>query len=293
MARMGDSMVRVGLVGAGPWATAVHAPCIAAHPGTELAAVWARRPEAAADMGAPFVADFDELLSTVDAVAFAVPPAIQAEMAIKAANAGKHVILEKPIADTVENAQRLVDAVERAGVASMVVFIRRFAPETVQWLDDVQGQTWAGANARWLSGALLGGKYSGSAWRHAGGALMDVGPHVFDLLDAALGPAVEVVAAHHGVADLWTVVLAHEGGATSTSSLSMFMPVDPTVTDLSVYGDGGYRELIGRATSAQDAYATLLDDFTGMVDDRRTEHPLNVHRGLMIQRLLDAVVTKL
>ncbi|SDJ24846.1 Predicted dehydrogenase [Actinokineospora alba] len=290
---MGDSVLRVGLVGAGPWATAVHAPGIAAHPSTELAAVWARRPEAAADLGAPVVADFDELLSTVDAVAFAVPPAIQAEMAIKAANAGKHVILEKPIADSVETAERLVDAVEKAGVASMVVFIRRFAPETIQWLDDVQGQTWAGGNARWLSGALLGGRYSGSAWRHAGGALIDVGPHVFDLLDAALGPVVEVVAAHHGAADLWTVVLGHESGATSTSTLSMFMPVDPTVTDVSVYGDGGYRELGGRASSAQDAYAALLDDFTGMVRDRRAEHPLNVHRGLMIQRLLAAVTKKL
>ncbi|MBC6446979.1 Gfo/Idh/MocA family protein [Actinokineospora xionganensis] len=290
---MGDNFLRVGLVGAGPWAEAVHGPGIAAHPATELTAVWARRPEAAAGMGAPVIADFDELLSTVDAVAFAVPPAIQAEMAIKAANAGKHVILEKPIADSVETAVRLVDAVERAGVASMVVFIRRFAPETIQWLDDVQGQSWLGGNARWLSGALLGGKYSGSAWRHAGGALVDVGPHVFDLLDAALGPAVEVVAAHHGTADLWTVVLAHESGATSTSTLSMFMPVDPSVTDLSVYGDGGYRELTGRATSAQVAYAALLDDFTGLVRDHRTEHPLNVHRGLMIQRLLDAVAQKL
>lgn len=291
MASMGDTLLRVGLVGAGPWASAVHAPAIATHPGTELTAVWARRPEAA-DLGAPVVADFDELLATVDAVAFAVPPAIQAEMAIKAANTGKHIILEKPIADSVETAERLVDAVEQAGVASLVVFIRRFAPETVQWLDDVQGQTWAGANARWLSGALLGGKYSGSAWRHAGGALVDVGPHVFDLLDAALGPVVDVVAAHHGVADLWTVVLAHESGATSTSSLSMFMPVDPTVTDLSVYGDGGYRELKGRSTSPQDAYARLLDEFTGLVRDRRAAHPLNVHRGLMIQRLLAAVATK-
>lgn len=290
---MGETVLRVGLVGAGPWAASVHAPGIAAHPGTELAAVWARRPEAAAELGAPVIADFDELLSTVDAVAFAVPPAVQAEMAIKAAEAGKHLILEKPIAGSVDSAERLVDAVDRAGVASMVVFIRRFAPETVEWLAGVQGRTWAGGNARWLSGALLGGQYSGSAWRHAGGALADVGPHVFDLLDAALGPVVEVVAAHHGVSDLWTVVLAHESGATSTSTLSMFMPVTPTIIELSVYGDDGYRDLAGRATSAQGAYATLLDDFTGLVRDRRTEHPLSVHRGLAIQRLLDAVVQKL
>ncbi|CRK61043.1 Myo-inositol 2-dehydrogenase [Alloactinosynnema sp. L-07] len=290
---MGDTVLRVGLVGAGPWAGKVHAPGIDGHSGTELTAVWARRPEAATGLGAPVVGGFDELLSIVDAVAFAVPPAAQAELAIKAARAGKHVILEKPIAESVESARRLADAVGEAGVASIVVFIRRFAPETREWLADVKAHGgWAGGNARWLSGALLGGDYSFSTWRHDGGALADVGPHVFDLLDAALGPVAEVIAARRTEPDLWNVVFGHESGATSTATLSMRLPTRPTVTEISVYGEPGYRELTGRATSAQDSFATLLDEFTALVRDGRADHPLSVHRGLAMQRLLAAVAAR-
>jgi predicted dehydrogenase len=288
---MGETVLRVGLVGAGPWARSVHAPGIVAHSGVELACVWTRRAGAGVGLGAPVVDNFDELLSIVDAVAFAVPPSVQVELATRAAVAGKHVILEKPIADSLVGAQRLADAVATAGVASIVVFIRRFVTETIAWLDDIHARTWAGANARWLSGALLGGQYSESAWRKQGGALMDVGPHVFDLLDAALGPVADVVAARLSAPDLWTVVLAHESGATSTATMSMRLPMRPTVTDFSVFGDHGYRELVGRTTSPQDSYAALLDDFLSTVKDK-TDHPLSVHRGLVIQRLLDTVARK-
>ncbi|PPK65817.1 Gfo/Idh/MocA family oxidoreductase [Actinokineospora auranticolor] len=285
---MSADVVRVGLVGAGPWARNVHAPGLLAHPGTELAAVWARRPEAAAELGAPVVADFDALLGQVDAVAFAVPPAIQTELAIKAARAGKHVLLEKPIADTLTNAERLADAVAEAGVASIVVFIRRFAPEVVDWLADLDGTDgWAGGTARWLSGALLGGAYSSSAWRHEGGALADIGPHVFDLLDAALGRITDVVAAHRSEPDLWNFVLTHEDTRTSTATLSMRLPMRPTITEVSVYGEAGYRELTGRSTPAQDSYKTLLDEFTTMVHTGQTTHRADAHRGLHIQRILN------
>ncbi|WP_026316481.1 Gfo/Idh/MocA family protein [Actinokineospora enzanensis] len=281
------SAVRVGLVGAGPWATAVHGPGLIAHPSTELTSVWARRPEAAAELGGPVAASFDELLSQVDAVAFAVPPAVQVDLAIQAARAGKHLILEKPIAASVEDAERLVQAVDEAGVASIVVFIRRFAPEVVHWLADAHANPgWAGASARWLSGALLGGAYSASTWRHEGGALADIGPHVLDLLDAALGTITEVHAAQYAEPDLWHLILGHESGATSTASLSMRLPMRPTVTEVSLYGDAGYRELSGRATPAQESYSVLLDQFTETVHSGQTSHPVDVRRGLHIQRLL-------
>ncbi|GAA3025419.1 Gfo/Idh/MocA family protein [Actinokineospora globicatena] len=287
---MGAGVVRVGLVGAGPWATAVHAPGLAGHPGTELTAVWARRPEAAAELGAPVVGDFDELLGLVDAVAFAVPPAVQGELAIRAAEAGKHVILEKPVAASVAEAERVVAAVERAGVASIVVFIRRFAPEVVSWLAEIHArQGWAGGSVRWLSGALLGGAYSHSPWRHTGGALADIGPHVIDLLDAALGPITDVLAAHRGKPDIWQLLLQHEAGPTSTATLSMALPTRPTVTELAVFGvnDLANLELDGRATPAQDSYALLLDDFVQMVHSGSTTHRVNAARGLHVQRILD------
>ncbi|HYD09206.1 MAG TPA: Gfo/Idh/MocA family oxidoreductase, partial [Acidimicrobiales bacterium] len=94
--------VRVGVVGAGPWASMVHAPVLAHSPTTELVGVWARRPEAAAEVatrnGAVAYDDVDALIDACDAVAFAVPPDVQAAIAVRAARAGKHLLLEKPIA---------------------------------------------------------------------------------------------------------------------------------------------------------------------------------------------------
>ena len=96
--------VRVGLVGAGPWAGMFHAPMLSADAGTTLAAVWSRRPEAAEQLatahGATAASSFGDLLSRCDAVAFSVPPDVQAELAPTAALAGKHLILEKPLAFT-------------------------------------------------------------------------------------------------------------------------------------------------------------------------------------------------
>jgi len=194
-----DETLRVGLIGAGPWARTVHAPGLADHPGTTLSAVWARRPGPARELaeayGAAVADSVDELMEQVDAVAFAVPPAVQGKLAIKAAEAGKHLILEKPIAADLETAERLADAVSAAGVATLVVLTLRFAAQTREWLADIaESGGWQGGGARWLSGALLGGPYEGSAWREADGALADIGPHVFDLMDATLGTITKVLA---------------------------------------------------------------------------------------------------
>ena len=287
-----DEQLRVGLVGAGPWARAVHAPGVADHPGTRLGAVWARRPAAAAELansfGAEAVQDFGQLLSTVDAVAFAVPPTVQAEMAIKAAKAGKHLILEKPIASTVDEAERLADAVRDAGVASLVVLTRRFAPETRELLTQLRRTGgWTGADARWLTGALLSGPFAGSPWRHDRGALDDIGPHVLDLLDVALGEITDVIAAHRSETGLWQLILGHDGGATSTVSMSLTLPVQPPIAEFTVFGKHGHRTLSSRDTSAQDCFTILLDDFVAMVHSATTEHPCDVHRGLHLQRILE------
>ncbi|GAB2978870.1 Gfo/Idh/MocA family oxidoreductase [Amycolatopsis acidiphila] len=286
-----DDQLRVGLVGAGPWASKVHAPGLADHPGTTLSTVWARRPEAARELaeahGASVSESVEELLGQVDAVAFAVPPAVQAELAIEAVRAGKHVILEKPIAPDVESAERLTDAVLTAEVASLVMFTLRYAVETREWLDDLAAVGgWAGGGVRWLSGALLAGPYSASAWRHEEGALADVGPHVVDLLDAALGPITEVVSAHRSPEDLWHLVFAHEGGASSTATMSMRLAVEPTVAEIAVYGAHGYRVLNRRPVAGVERYIALLDDFAAMIATDTTTHPCDVRRGLHVQRIL-------
>jgi predicted dehydrogenase len=290
----GDAPLRVGLVGAGPWARAVHAPALAAHERTKLVCVWARRERAAASLASPYGAtvaySFKELISQVDAISFAVPPQIQAPLAIHAANAGRHLILEKPIASTVEEAEQLVAAADEAAVATVVVLTRRFDKGTREWLDEVhrRGQ-WSGGSVRWLSGALLGGQYSESQWRHQGGALADVGPHVLDLLDTALGEITNVLSAHRAEPDLWQLVFGHATGAISSATMSMRMPIRPPIADATVYGAHGYLELPGRVESAQDSFHTLLDEFLAMVHSGQTEHDCDVSRGLYLQRLLHTV----
>ncbi|RAS60345.1 putative dehydrogenase [Lentzea atacamensis] len=287
-----DEQLRVGLVGAGPWAQMIHAPGIANHPGTTLTGVWARRQEAAAELagtyGAEPFADFAEMLSTVDAVAFCVPPAVQGPMAIEAANAGKHVILEKPIAESVEVAERLAAAVSDAGVVSLVVLTRRYAPETKELLAQLHRTGgWTGADARWLTGALLDGPFANSPWRHEKGALEDIGPHAFDLLDAALGEITDVIAANVSPTGLWQLILQHASGATSTLSLTLSLPLQPPFTDFTVFGVNGHRTLNSRDTSALDCFTILLDDFVAMVDSGTTTHECDVRRGLHLQRIID------
>jgi predicted dehydrogenase len=291
---MNDTPLRMGLVGSGPWARKVHGPGVAAHPGTELVAVWARRPDAAAEVaeltGTTAVTDFDDLLATVDAVTFAVPPAVQGPLALRALEAGKHLVLEKPLAGSVEEAEQLVAAAERANVATLMMLTFRYAPETRSWLDEVHRLGgWHGGSARWMSATLLDTKYDFSRWRHDGGALADIGPHVFDLLDAALGPITEVVTAHFASpGDVWHILFGHESGATSTATLTMHTPADPPINDFAVYGTNGYLQYDATG-DATVRYAALLDEFTALVRDGRTEHPVDIRRGLHVQRLLQAV----
>ncbi|HWC84693.1 MAG TPA: Gfo/Idh/MocA family oxidoreductase [Pseudonocardiaceae bacterium] len=283
--------LRVGLVGAGPWAGMVHAPVLAEHPDIQLVSVWARRPEAAEQvagpLGAVVAADPDELIGSVDAVAFAVPPTIQAELAARAARAGRHLILEKPLAGDLAAAIELARVVEQAEVAALVMLTARFAPETEAWLAEAERRGgWLAGDARWLNDAALAGPFSGSPWRKERGALLDVGPHVLDLLDAGLGRIVDVPVAHRTEPDLWHLVLSHETGVTSTATLSLQLPVSPGLARISLAGKHGELPL-ERSTSAADSFRALCSELVAMVEEKRWEHPCDVRRGLHLQQVLD------
>lgn len=96
--------MRFGLIGTGYWAATVHAPGIVGHPEAELTGVWGRDParseSLAAQFGARPFSDVDELIATVDAVAFSVPPEVQAELAGRAGSAGRSLLPSSPSAST-------------------------------------------------------------------------------------------------------------------------------------------------------------------------------------------------
>lgn len=289
--------VRIGLVGGGHWARSVHAPAIAAHPQTQLAGVWTRRPEVAAELAATYgtqaYASVGELIADVDAVAFAVPPALQAALARDAAAAGRHLICEKPLAPDVAAAREVVEAVTEAGVVSTMVLTLRHDPSVRDWLagfpDTPAGIDTVGS-ARWLSGSLLGGPYSSSTWRAdpGNGAVLDLGPHVIDVLETALGPVTEVDWARYDEPDLWRFGLVHDGGAHSTCTLSLRLPVDPSAIEFAAFGGVGSHQLEGRVADAVACYRALLDEFVGAV--RGGPAPFaGVATGLHLQELVDQV----
>jgi predicted dehydrogenase len=250
--------MRFGLIGTGPWAESLHAPAIAAHPKAELVGVWgrdlAKAERLAAQHGARPFAGVDELIGAVDAVAFAVPPDVQAELAVRAAEAGRALLLEKPLALTLEAADRVMDAV-RAPTA--VFFTRRFDPATRAWFDsNVDGRSWDGASVLMLSSIYEpGNPFGDSPWRRERGALWDLGPHALALLLPTLGP-VSRVAAVRGRGDEVHLALEHESGAASSATVSLTSGAQ--VTEALFWGPGGDARLPDDV-DASAAYAAAID----------------------------------
>jgi predicted dehydrogenase len=237
--------VRVGLVGTGYWAGEVHAAGVAAVEGVELSAVWgrdlAKAEQLAARYGATAYADAAEMFHAVDAVTFAVPPHVQAPLAVQAAAAGCHLLLEKPVALTVEDAEAVVAAVERAGVSSVVFVTSRHQEPVEQWLQEVHARGgWSGAVAVWVGSIFHeGNPFSQSQWRKDEGALWDIGPHALSMLVPTLGPVTGVTAAA-GPGDTVHLVLRHSGGASSTATVSLTVPEAAGALRFDLYGEQGW-----------------------------------------------------
>ncbi|MEI7745387.1 MAG: Gfo/Idh/MocA family oxidoreductase, partial [Chloroflexota bacterium] len=222
-----DATFRFGLAGTGYWATETHAAGIADVPGARLAAVWGRDGAAASALaarhGGTGFDDFDAFLAQVDAVSFAVPPDVQPALALRAAAAGKHVLLEKPMALDEATADQLVQAVDASGVAALVFFTHLFSPPAVAWFEEVDANPWLGGDAYWLGSALADENPFNTPWRRRYGGLWDVGPHAVVDLWRTLGPVVRVTA-ELGAPDVTHLVLHHERGISSTSTLTLSAP---------------------------------------------------------------------
>jgi predicted dehydrogenase len=282
--------LRFGLVGTGYWARAAHARALADTPGIELAAVWGRNQDAAATLAASFGAavhaDFDAFLADIDAVAFSVPPEVQSELAVRAANAGKHLLLEKPLALSAEASGALVAAAESAGVASVVFFTSRFQPDARAWLDEVTSAGgWAGGQAAWLASVYAESSPFNTPWRREKGALWDLGPHVVSVLWAILGP-VEAVTADTGRGDLTHLVLHHRGGATSAATLTLGAPEPVDGFDLMVWGERGRASIPPLADDPVGALRVALTELADNARSGRVNHPCDVRFGQAVTQVL-------
>lgn len=195
-----------GIVGCGVIAP-THASAIATLPGAHLVAVTDIVPEKAKafaeERGVAWEADLDALLARrdIDVVSVCVPSGLHADIGARAARAGKHLVVEKPIDVTVAAADRLLHAAESAGVLLTVISQHRFdaGPRRLRELVD-QGRLGrlilGDAIIKWYRSQ---GYYESGDWRgtwalDGGGALMNQGVHYVDLLCWILGPVQEVTA---------------------------------------------------------------------------------------------------
>jgi predicted dehydrogenase len=297
--------MRFGLIGTGYWARVTHATAIALTPGVTLSAIWGRNPQATADLAAehgatPFAgADaIDAFLDGIDAVAFAVPPHVQAPIATRAARAGKHLLLEKPVALSTADADALVDAVDEAGVASIVFFTLRFAGEIRAWLTDENarsgwsGQGWSGGHGEWLGTVLNPDNPFSTPWRAEKGGLWDLGPHILSLLWACLGPITGVTATA-GAKDLAHLVLTHDSGASSTATVTLSAPPAAAATNVYVWGEAGRSIMPTAPWDPVECLGTALGELLAMVETGQAKHPCDVHLGRDIVHVLATAQTQL
>lgn len=196
--------LRTALIGCGAISRQMHLPVLAGHTGFDLTCLvdrdLARAEEFAAGYGVKQVfGDVSELdASLIDAAVIATPPAFHADCAIELMRKGIHLLVEKPIALTTADAQRMVAVARETGCALSVGYFRRLFP-SVRLLKGLLDADWAG---RPLSFTVAGGgMYNWSAATLAnmrretagGGVLMDFGTHLVDLLFALFDEPAEVV----------------------------------------------------------------------------------------------------
>jgi predicted dehydrogenase len=198
--------VHVGILGGGN-ISETHARSAAEIPGVAVAAVAggnaARVMALARRFSARACEDAAALLRhrPLDVVLIGSPSGLHAEQGIAAAGQGLHVLTEKPIDVTLERADALISACDRAGTKLGLFFQDRFAPDLVR-LKEALGEgalgrpLLASARVKWWRPPEY---YSGSRWRgtgalDGGGALMNQGIHTVDLLLWLLGDVRRVFA---------------------------------------------------------------------------------------------------
>lgn len=283
-------MIRFGLLGTGYWADVCHAAGLGAHPAVEFVGVWGRDHEKAQALagryGVDAEAELDALLDRVDAVAFAVPPDVQADLALRAARAECHLLLEKPVALSVEAADRVVEEAANAGVASVVFFTQRFVEPVDAWLRSAVEAQWDGGSGAFLATSLgADSPFSHSPWRWEHGGLWDLAPHLLALLIPALGPVEEVAALQGG--DTTHVALRHEGGATSEITVNASVPPGAERLQLELWGPQGFSAAPLSNTDVQPPYARAVSALVTAIETGRP-HECSAQFGADVVRVLEA-----
>ena len=252
----GTEKIRFGIIGCGRIAPK-HAESIAALPDAELVAVCDIVPEHAQAFADKYKAvpytDYREMLkrADLDVVTIATPSDLHAPIGIAAAQAGKHVMVEKPMAMTLRSADELIKACQSAGVKLAVIHQNRFNKSIKllrQALDNGRfGKLTHGqATVRWNRDDNY---YAQAPWRGTklqdGGVLMNQSIHNIDLLQWMFGP-VESVFGYTStylrkieMEDVGVAVLKFQSGAVGIIEAASTIYPQNIEETLNVFGETG------------------------------------------------------
>jgi predicted dehydrogenase len=246
--------LRIAMLGCGTVARRYHLPVLRRCDDVEVTAFASRTLTSAAAAaeecgGGDVSSDWRSIIGRddVEAVDICSPNAFHREQAVAAAKAGKHVLVEKPMASTVEEADEMIAAAEAAGVVLHVAHNMRYAPAIVAMRDAV---TRVGR----IAGVRTAFGHSGprdwapdSTWffdpkLSGGGALIDLGIHAIDFVRYVTGLEVDEVAAMtfgtEAVEDAGHVIMRFEGGAIGYVNASWVARPAPDFA-LAVFGTEG------------------------------------------------------
>jgi len=194
----GNAMIRVGLAGSG-FMGGTHAQCYMLMPNAELAAIASvdekTGPELSSKMNAKLYADFDKMVGSekLDMVDICLPTSMHGEFMIKAARRGLNVLVEKPIALSVKEADAIIAEIEKAGVTAMVAHLIRFWPEYVLLAEYVKEKK-LGEFKSGIFSRITQRRKAGTSWKEwlystemAGSPAFDLLSHDIDFVRMILG----------------------------------------------------------------------------------------------------------
>ena len=255
---MARQNLRIGLIGVGGTAQVNHIPALMKVEGLELVALVDRDPEKAQRVAQKFGIPrwggrVEELLDLedLDAVDICTPNFLHAPMAIAALEAGKHVLCERPLARSADEAAGMLKAAKKADRILMCAVQHRFRPDAQLLRKFVEkgdlGDIFL-AKAGWLRQKA---EWDSDEWRRmkresGGGVVLDLGFHMLDLALWVLGqPKVESVTAsvHRSrkgeVEDSATAFFRLEGGSALTLELTWGLLMEKDFAFLNLFGAGG------------------------------------------------------
>jgi 1,5-anhydro-D-fructose reductase (1,5-anhydro-D-mannitol-forming) len=304
--------VKWAFIGAGRQASLRLAPGMQLDPNSEILGVWSTPYETAVSFAETFGAQrvystIEEALADrdVQAVAITTPNSLHAEHSIKAARAGKHVLVEKPFALTIEEAQAAVEAAEKAGVLLGAGFHLRhhlLHQEAKQMIEagEIGQIVYATGNYSLYSftpdTGLMTPWKKDLAMSGGSGSLYGMGVHVIDLMHYFLGQKPIAVTAMHNAdpatrpsENLAMAIVHYDGGAFAYLSSSSCYPFGKN--DVALYGSKG--RIVGEGTINMPSAGRLevthhLEEATLGIPE--TSKPLYIQR-LIQDYVLDATGT--